>query len=174
MLMLMSSLLTDEQRDMVQTIFKEDRALFYRIAWSVVRSDTVAEDVVSDAMVRIMEKTEKISSLPRPQMRNYCVILVRNIAYDHMRKAGRREIPAETAETDAVTDLTPEQEVLADEQSKMIADAIRTLSPDEQALVYLRYYEKCGYKEIASRLRITEESAKKRGQRILEKLKRLL
>ena len=166
--------LSDDQRDLIQTIFKEDRALFYRVARSVVRSDTMAEDVVSDAMIKIIEKKEKILSFSRPQMRSYCVILVRNIAYDYMRARSKGDIPVKPGEADAVTHLTPEDEIIEKEQNRLIADAIDTLSPAEQALVHLRYYEKCGYKEIASRLRITEETAKKRGQRILEKLRKLL
>ena len=171
-MLLLSSLLTDEQRDLIQLIFKEDRPLFQRVAWSVVRSDSVAQDVVSDAMIRIMEKIEKISSLPRPQMRSYCVILVKNIAYDHIRAEQKAGIRVELTEDDAVAPATPEQMVLEEEQKQLIASALDALTRDEQALVYLRYDEKLGYREIAGRLGITEETAKKRGQRVLEKLRR--
>ncbi len=48
--------------------------------------------------------------------------------------------------------------------------SINMLSDDEKSLIYLRFVNDLSFKCISELLDITEEAAKKRGQRTLKKL----
>ena len=50
---------------------------------------------------------------------------------------------------------------------------IRTLPKAEQQLLWMRFWERLTYKEIAARLRISEEAANSRVRRTLAHLKQI-
>ena len=55
MLILLFSVLNDEQRALVERIFHEHHIHFQRISFNILRSEEHAEDVVSTAFVKIMD-----------------------------------------------------------------------------------------------------------------------
>ncbi|MBR5970523.1 MAG: sigma-70 family RNA polymerase sigma factor [Lachnospiraceae bacterium] len=156
----------------MEELFKEHRALFLNVARQILDSFAEAEDAVSEAMIRIITNLDKISALPRHKIRSYCIVIVRNCALARFRKAG--EIPTEMSI--AVNDslIQPEEAFLEQEQAKELQDIIRALSREERMLLQLRYVDDANYKEIADILGITEETARKRTERILRKLRELL
>lgn len=56
---------------------------------------------------------------------------------------------------------------------RKLTELIDRLDPDDRRFVYLRYAEEMGYKEIGELLNISEDAAKKRGQRLVKKLRKL-
>ena len=59
------------------------------------------------------------------------------------------------------------------EEKASIRKLLETLSLEEKELLEMRYTYEMQYSEIARRLSITEEAAKKRGQRIILKLRKI-
>lgn len=86
MMILPFSVLNDEQRALVERIFREHHVHFQRISFNIVKSEEAAEDVVSTAFVKIMGNIEKISDLPCPQMTAFCVTIVKNASIDVLRQ----------------------------------------------------------------------------------------
>ena len=82
MMILLFSVLNDEQRALVERIFHEHHIHFQRISFNIVKSEEAAEDVVSTAFIKIMDNIEKISDLPCPQMTAFCVTIVKNACYE--------------------------------------------------------------------------------------------
>ena len=56
---------------------------------------------------------------------------------------------------------------------RKLTELIDRLDPDDRRFVYLRYAEEMGHKEIGELLNISEDAAKKRGQRLVKKLRKL-
>lgn len=54
-----------------------------------------------------------------------------------------------------------------------LTDVVNQLDPDERHFIYLRYTLEMGYREIGELLNISEDAAKKRGQRLIKKLRKL-
>ena len=86
MMILLCSVLNDEQRALVERIFHEHHIHFQRISFNIVKSEEAAEDVVSTAFIKIMDNIEKISDLPCPQMTAFCVTIVKNASIDVLRQ----------------------------------------------------------------------------------------
>ena len=55
----------------------------YRIAASVMRSDSEAADVVQDAMLRLYEKRNQLDNVT--DIKSYCVYVVRNACINIIR-----------------------------------------------------------------------------------------
>ncbi len=66
------------------------------------------------------------------------------------------------------------QESKIDEYHDKIVDIISELPEDELQLIEMRFFEKRAFKEIAEILEITENNAKVKTYRILDKLKKMI
>lgn len=173
MMILLFGVLNDEQRALVERIFHKHRVHFQRISFKIVKSEEAAEDVVSTAFVKIMDNIEKISELPCPQMTAFCVTIVKNASIDVLR---HYQQSVHLDRWDCVSDESSDD--LADEcihnaDVRKLTELIDRLDPDDRRFVYLRYAEEMGYKEIGELLNISEDAAKKRGQRLVKKLRKL-
>ena len=173
MMIFLFGILNDEQRALVERIFHEHRVHFRRISFKIVKSEEAAEDVVSTAFVKIMDNIEKISDLPWPQMTAFCVSIVKNASIDVLRQSQQRvyidcwdSVPCENA--DDIAD-----ECIHNADVHKLAEAIDKLAPDDRHFIYLRYTQEMGYREIGELLNISEDAAKKRGQRLVKKLRKL-
>lgn len=62
----------------------------------------------------------------------------------------------------------------SDENQQLLLKALRTLSTEEMQLIELRFFEKRAFAEAGEILGITENNAKVRTYRILDKLKQVL
>ena len=172
MILLLFGVLNEEQRALVEGIFHEHHIHFQRISFRIVGSEETAEDVVSTAFVRIMDNIEKISDLPCPQMTALCVTIVKNASIDVLRRSQRSvSLDRWDAATDENAD-DPADECIYNADVRKLTELIDRLDPDGRRLVYLRYVEEMGYKEIGELLNITEDAAKKRGQRLVKKLRK--
>lgn len=173
MMILLFSVLNDEQRVLVERIFHEHHIHFQRISFNIVKSEETAEDVVSAAFVKIMDNIEKISALPSPQMTAFCVTIVKNASIDVLRQLQQS---VHIDYWDNISDGGTEDiadECIHNADVHRLTEIIDQLDPDERRFVYLRYTLEMGYREIGELMNISEDAAKKRGQRLISKLRKL-
>ncbi len=165
--------LNDEQRVLVEQLFRERYAYFQRISLSIVKSRELAEDAVSTAFVRIMDNIEKVSDLPRPKLIAFFAAVVKNASFD----AGRKS--QQSANIDCIDNISDEDvDDIADEyiysaDVDKVEKLVGQLDPDERYFIDLRYVRGMEYKDIGKRLNISMDAAKKRGQRLIKKLREL-
>ena len=106
-------------------------------------------------------------------MTAFCVTIVKNASIDVLRHSQQS---VHLDRWDCVSDENSDD--LADECIRnadvhKLTELIDRLAPDDRRFVYLRYAEEMGYKEIGELLNISEDAAKKRGQRLVKKLRKL-
>ena len=171
MLTLLLSVLPEEQKASVEKIFHRYKGLFQRIALDYMQDKNRADDVVQESMVKIILHIDVISGLSQKEQKNYCAMIVQNTAKDLLRKESVRikgDIVYETTtqQEDSTANI-PEQMVYRDITEKML----QGFSMEEKRLLYL----KCGYgmpyKEVARLMGISEDAAKKRGMRMMKRIR---
>lgn len=173
MLFILFGVLTDEQRDLIEQIFREHHIQFQRISFKIVKSESAANDAVSAAYLKIIDNIEKISDLPCPLMTAFCVTIVKNSSIDMIRRSKKY---AHLESLDYLKDESVEkfEDIYINKANiQRLSELIDELSQEERELIQLRYAQDMGYAEIGALLDITEEAAKKRGQRVVKKLKKL-
>lgn len=174
MIYLLLSALPEEQHSWVEKTFREERAYFFRIAYQILSDRDAAEDAVSAAFEKIIKKIDLVWKIPSPERVPYCVSIVRRCAIDLQRKNRKyllTELPEEIPEE---REELPEDILLRRDLGEALRKKIESLPSEERALLQLRYVRMYSFGQIAKLLHISEESAKKRGQRIIRRLRESL
>lgn len=139
----------------------------------MLRNEADAQDAVAQAFLKVMEHIEKIGKLPETQIAPYCVVITKHVAADMLRKK-KREFPADTVELFACQEeADAESRFFEKANTQILLSALRRLPDEDRNLIHLRYACDLGYREIAKLFEIGEDAAKKRGQRVLKKLREL-
>lgn len=143
----------------------------YNISFNILKDKYDAEEAVAQTFLKIIDNIEKISTLPCPQIEPYCVVILKNETMNIIR---RRKKLVHVEDIDyfyhSEEDYNIEEEYLETLDKEKLISCINRLSDEEKYFIYLRFVNEMKFKDISELLGITEEAAKKRGQRILRKL----
>jgi RNA polymerase sigma-70 factor, ECF subfamily len=135
----------------------------YRVAFSVMRNASDAEDAVQEAFLRVLRHRDSLDEV-RDQ-RVWLIRIVWNIVLDRKRRAKTRP------ETDDVADLArvlPSDGLSADERAAAaqhhahVLKCVETLPDKERQVLMLSAFEELNSVEIATVLGITESSVRSR------------
>lgn len=173
-MLLMMMVLTDDQSELVEKLYKDYYGLFYSIAYNVLKSKQEAEDAVHTSFEKISKKIEKISQLSCPQRRSYCVVLVENHSISMLRASGKVEYVSTIDETIGEGAVDPEEILVRIVEEEELKRVFRMLPDEERELLRLHYYDNWSYKQIAEVYGISVEAAKKRGQRAIGTLRSMI
>lgn len=140
-------------------LFLESHRALRRYVRRLVPSMASADDIMQEAFLRTYEHGNR-STTPRAVLFS----AARNLALDARRHA-------RVAKTDSVGDLdalgvvssddSPETLALADEESRLLREAVQRLPPQCRAVFALRVFHACSYREIADRLGISVKTVEK-------------
>jgi RNA polymerase sigma-70 factor (ECF subfamily) len=154
------------------TLFSESHRALRRYVRRLVTSPAAADDIVQEAFLRTYEHGGR-ARIPRALL--FCA--ARNIALDARRHA-------QVAKTDLLGDLdasgvvltsdSPEAVALADEESRLLREAVQRLTPQCRAVFALRVFHACPYKEIAELLGISVKTVEKHVAQGLRETNRYL
>lgn len=165
-------------------LVRRHQSPLYNFAFRQVRSAQVAEDVVQEAFVRVVQKSADFKHEAR--FTTWVYTITRNLCIDHLRKRALRKHPSldesrgeegdgptlgeQTADPRASVD----REATGSELKERIARAVETL-PDEQREVFLmREVSNLPFKEIAEITGVPENTVKSRMRYALERLQEAL
>lgn len=169
MLFLFSLAPGDEET--VNQLFQENHRLMYNVAMRILHKSDLAEEAVQDAFVNIVANLQRIHSIPCPQRVAFCVVIVKNAAINIIRRQ-KRVIYLE--DLDYVPDEESEDAerlfFRAEETGELLRH-MEALPSDDRLLLQMKWGKGMNYKRIAELLGISEEAAKKRGQRAVARLR---
>ncbi len=140
----------------------------YSLCRRSVRDAAMAEDVTQTVFLILIRKAKQL-----PQGVNMSGWLFKTARYccrsamrDEQTRR-RHEFTAGSRRTESVLGVpTPEEELLP-----LLDEHLAALGEADRAAVLLRYYQRCSFAEVGMQLDISEEAAKKRVQRAVEKLR---
>lgn len=172
MIIILFGSLTDGERDFVNKIFLKMNVKMYNISFNILKDKFDAEEALAQTFLKIIDNIDKISKLPCPQIEPYCVIIVKNETMNIIRKREKIVYAEDIDYFDhSDIDYSIEEEYLKTVNKEKLLSCINKLSDEEKNLLHLRFVNEMKFKDISKLLGITEEAVKKRGQRILRKLR---
>lgn len=123
------------------------RGALYRVAFFILESEDDAMDAVQDLYLKLLSSPDALETVRNPKA--YCIILMRNICLDRVRKASRRP---ETEVMEAVSDESPADERMSDQQRiKDICQKLSSLPERERTVLRMKVFEDLSYDEIQKR-----------------------
>ena len=135
----------------------------YRVAYSVLRNSTDAEDAVQEAFLRVLRHRDTLGEV-RDQ-RVWLIRIVWNIVLDRKRRAKTRPETDDVAELARVlpsTGLSAEELAAAAQHHAHVLACVEQLPAKEREVLMLSAFEELTSVEIASVLGITESSVRSR------------
>lgn len=147
-LALLSSIKSAESEIDLTALVETHSALLFRVAYSLLRSPTEAEDVVQDTFLRVLERTSALTAIR--DLRVWLVRIAWNLALDHIRR--RKSRPADSEFIDSlIAPGTPADRSL-DERRHMFAalHEIERLPKLERQTLLLSSIDELDTAEIAA------------------------
>lgn len=151
------------QEEALEALVDQYATTLYRVAFSVLRNQSDAEDAVQEAFLRVLRHRETLG-----EIRDHRVWLIRivwNIVLDRKRRAKTRP------ETDDITEvarvlpangLTAEQRAAAAQHHAHVLACVEKLPAREREVMMLSAFEELSSVEIAGVLEVTESSVRSR------------
>lgn len=170
----------DEEKILIQEAQK-DRAKFaplykkyfeqiFRFILKRVEGEEVAADITSQVFLKALTNIAKYKDMGFP-FSSWLFRIARNELYDMYRK---KEVEMVVSlETKGIVVMISEMGPDQKDHSHLTA-ALSQLDEDEMELIELRFFEDRAFKEIGEILNITENNAKVRTYRTLDKLRKIL
>ncbi|MHB1125545.1 MAG: RNA polymerase sigma factor [Bacillota bacterium] len=150
----------------------------YRIALSIVKNRELAQDVVQDTFIKVLDSLHQIRDMEK--FDSWLAVVATSKAIDILRK--RRNMVF-MGDTETIMPYVSEQgaeyktpDILAEdnELKKELFEIIQRLKPAYRGVVYMRYYCDMTYGQIAQLLGIKEGTVKSRINRALGLIRRKL
>lgn len=145
----------------------------FRLAMSIVRDKTDAEDIVQDIFVKLWTKKDEWENIEN--LEAYCFRATKNLAFDRLESLSIRKtenIPAESG--NFVDYQTPLLKLVETERNNYMHNCIDQLSENQKMVFQLREIEEMSYREISEILNISEDLVKVTLFRARNKMRQLL
>ncbi len=167
-------------------LVRRHQTSLYNFALRHVRHPQVAEEVVQDAFVRMVQGARDFAQ--RSKFTTWAFTIVRNLCIDELRKrAHRKHASLDQAKSGAEGEEGPtlgeqtrdpradvERAASSDELHGRIAKAIEALPEDQREVFLLREVANLPFKEIAEMTQTPENTVKSRMRYALERLQESL
>jgi RNA polymerase sigma-70 factor, ECF subfamily len=131
------------------------------IAGSRIFDRSLAQDAVQETFIRVVRERKKYDGR---KFSPWLYTILRNICTDFIRREMRHR-----DKINALAVVTPEDSQPA--QQDDFNELVAALPPADREVLVYRYVQGLSFQEISELMDITEDTAKKRGQRALQKLR---
>lgn len=165
--------LSYEEKNFIEDLYRREKVFLYRLAYGILNNKDLAEDALSACFIKIMEDIDRVSSLPESSLRPYCLTILKNEAINILRRE-MRLVYTDQAEKLLIENLENqiEKDLIIKDQVESLLYKNQVLTDEERDFIIFRYKHDLTYKEIGKLMGISEATATKRNQRILEKIRK--
>ena len=154
----------------LEELFRRHWRGAHRAAYLVVHDGAAAEDIAQEAFIAAVRALDRFDRRRPFGPWLHRIVVNRSIDWSRARKA-RREVSGEAAE---LREAGPDQDLAALADSDRVVAALRSLGPEQRAVVVLRYLLEYTPGEIAEILEIPRGTVNSRLRRGLDALAREL
>lgn len=167
-------------RTAFEVLFRKYRDVVHRLVYSIVRDDTLVQDVVQEVFLLVYRHLHKFRQ--DAAFKTWIYRIAVNEAIRHIARNKRwqplpdAEIDSSTATTLVVSSVgeTPERIMIEQEQRERVGEAIATMKAHHRLILNLYYLEELPVQEIARILDMPEGSVKSRLFYARDALKKVL
>jgi len=151
---------------------------YYKLIFLFIHRRTDEEELSADLTSQVFLKA--IVNLPGYQFKGFPFsawlfrIAINEINQFFRNKKSSRAISLEDAGIDRLREELDESSQHTEEQERLLMESFTFLEQDEVQLLELRFFEDRAFKEVGYLLGVTENNAKVKTYRVLDKVKRIM
>jgi len=155
-------------------IYEQYSSAIYKYARRLLHDEYIAQDVVSDVFIRLMEKIE-IGEGPRTNVRSYLYQTAYHCVVDEARR-NRQLGPLELALDMKIDNETRPLELCGETQvlMELVSAAMESMSPRQRDALILQYLEHYTLDETGKHLRTNRNNAKSKRHLAINRVRQLL
>lgn len=169
-----------DDRQMMISLYEDNKKLMYTVALSSTGNEDDAEDVVHDTWLSLCSESSlatlrRLSHKDSHEMNKFLARCVLNKSTSFLRKKIRqssRETMWENVETTKSMDHEIDSRLLIEDEVKQCIAAIESLPTMQRKYLEMRFQEDLSYKEIATLLGKSVDSIRSQVSDALKNLKR--
>jgi RNA polymerase sigma-70 factor (ECF subfamily) len=143
------SLISSGDEGAFSAFVKEKARYFYYVAYRIVFSRDVAEDIVQSAFAKLWEKRNKLD-VENGNLSAWVYRVVVNLAIDDKRRLKTVEIKEDV---DSGEDIS--QDIIKLEKNRKLESELQKLTPRHRAAIMMVYYDEIPQKEAAENMGIS-------------------
>ncbi len=159
-------------RDKFERLYYQYKNLLFHKAYEILRDPMLAEDAVSEALIRIHRNLQKIDEPFNNRSVSFVVTIVKNAALTILSQRRSDIVPFEELEVADSADW--EADVLSALSADRIYGLVDALGDELKSVFLLKFAYDMSHREIAQTLGITENNATVRLHRAKKKLAAML
>lgn len=160
--------------EIVRELFEKHRQMMYLKAFGILHNKSDAEDAVQNAFLSIINKLDKIISIPSNERVFYIVSIIEHAALDIMKKKKLHPFWDISEHEEMVSSLSTEEEALNNIAIEEIEEALKGLSDRDYSILFLYLFKEMKPREIAAELGISENNARVKIKNARERLIKIL
>lgn len=150
----------DEDKEKFEYIYTNYANLLYKVAFKYSEDKNVAEDLVSESFLSILDNIKIIRTDNEISLKAYVFRILKNKFYDFIKKEENQTLSLEDV-GEIADSLDFEQLILLDEQKKAIIKVILKLPGIYRYVFHFRYNEDYSVKDISRMFDISETKVRK-------------
>ena len=180
MIAFISTMVSDpSNRESMTAFYEKDYRLMFSIAKGICQEYYDSEEIVQDAIVKLISKINLLRSLPEENQVYYAAATIRNTAFSLLRRKAREKniiVPM----SDWFSDLVSEEEnpvedkMILTENIEEMAHCLKYLTEEEQFLLEGRYILELTDRELAEQVGCKPDSIRMKLTRTRRKMKKLI
>ena len=160
-------------KEKFEELYYKYKDLMYYVSYEVLRNDSLAQDAVQQAFLKIINIFNEINLEDCNKTRNLFVIISKNISIDMYRTMKNKgEFNFVEFEPETIKDYS--SEIGYENIENVVEQAIKSLPDIFSDILYLKYIHEYSNKEISKLLNLKEGTVRQRIIRGKEKLKKIL
>lgn len=178
--MLFSEIDCPDDREFMESIYKEYVKLLYQVARRYIYEADLAEDVVHDAFEKLIPKVPLLRSFDGCRLRAYLVSTIRNTAITQAKKLKEEHARQASGDFEDTAGQIPdddssmEEDLFRKERRETFRAVFQALEQDEQFLLEAKYFLRQSDREIAEALHVKPSSIRMMLTRVRRKVLTIL
>ena len=178
MIIYLNMLETEDDRDVCQKLYEENKQRLFRIANKILQNTADAEDAVQICFSKIIGDFDDYRSMPYDELVILCQTIVKHDAIDIIRQHKKTVNFTDEMHLgeDDVESFTPDilDQLIEHYEQDLVVQAIMELEEDERELMYLQYVSGLKPKDIAKLFSTTSGVVRKKTLKCRNKLAKVL
>jgi len=159
----------------VEEIYIEYKEMMLRIALAILRDYDLAEDAVSESLMKLLKNVDNIGETSCHKTASYIATIVRNTSINMLKKQNRiNSISDEILNNIADKNHSVLDDLISIEVINDIMEILEKLPTTLRDASIMYLYNELGYEEIATILGVNNDTVRQRLSRSKKAIKRIL